>query len=563
MQSILQYRRFGRHVQKQYERDQGKAQALHVKDDGAESSSSSSASNDRDIEKSASDKPTHLRNAEEDVPTASEQLPPLTPKVTTGTALGTTLTGISVRDRTKSKGEGDSDTRVFVVGYEGPDDVLNPHNWSKVTRIGATVNIAFIGWIVGFASSVDSAALKQASAEFGVSEVTESLATGLFLIGFGVGALFAGPVSETVGRNPVYIATLTLYMIFIMASGLAPNIGSQFVFRFIAGLFGATPLTCAGGSISDLWDPLERVYAFPVFANAAGLVSWRWTEWVTLIISGLVLALVILFQPETYAPVLLAWKSKKLRELTGDERFKAEIEIRDESFATRLGHSLYRPFVLTFTEPIIVSIALYLTVIYIILFTFLNGYTFIFTETYGFSEGITGLSFIGIGIGLCLASCLVPVMYIWAKRALAKAEAQGGSRLPPEFRLWFAMLGAPAIPISLLWMGWTTYPSISYWSPLAASVLFGYGILCVFISSYQYLIDGYEKYAASALASVTLIRYVAAGGMVEVAIPFYKNLGVHWTLTILACLSALLVPVPYLFYLYGPKIRKRSKHAVA
>lgn len=269
MQSILQYRRFGRHVQKQYERDQGKAQALHVKDDGAESSSSSSASNDRDIEKSASDKPTHLRNAEEDVPTASEQLPPLTPKVTTGTALGTTLTGISVRDRTKSKGEGDSDTRVFVVGYEGPDDVLNPHNWSKVTRIGATVNIAFIGWIVGFASSVDSAALKQASAEFGVSEVTESLATGLFLIGFGVGALFAGPVSETVGRNPVYIATLTLYMIFIMASGLAPNIGSQFVFRFIAGLFGATPLTCAGGSISDLWDPLERVYAFPVFANAA------------------------------------------------------------------------------------------------------------------------------------------------------------------------------------------------------------------------------------------------------------------------------------------------------
>ena len=584
-------------MQKQYERDQGKALALRVNDSNG-TSSSSSASDDRDIEKTASDKPIHTREVEEDVPPANGQLPALEPKITTGTALGTTLTGISVRDRTKSKTDDAGDTKVFVVGYEGPDDVLNPHNWSKAIRIGATVNIAFIGWIVGFASSVDSAALKQASAEFGVSEVTESLATGLFLIGFGVGALFAGPVSETVGRNPVYIATLTLYMIFIMASGLAPNIGGQFVFRFIAGLFGATPLTCAGGSISDLWDPMERVYAFPVFANAAfmgpifgpvvggfigesGLVSWRWTEWITLIISGLVLVLVILFQPETYAPVLLAWKSKKLRELTGEERFKAEIEIRDESFGTRLGHSLYRPFVLTFSEPIIILIALYLTVIYIILFTFLNGYTFIFTETYGFSEGITGLSFIGIGIGLCLASCLVPVMYIWAKRALAKAKAEGGSRLPPEFRLWFAMLGAPAIPISVLWMGWTTYPSISYWSPLAASVLFGYGILCVFISSYQYLIDGYEKYAASALASVTLIRYVAAGGMVsrplsssllsrlltriqiEVAIPFYMNLGLHWTLTILGCLSALLVPVPYLFYLYGPKIRKRSKHAVA
>lgn len=68
-------------------------------------------------------------------------------------------------------------------------------------------------------------------------------------------------------------------------------------------------------------------------------------------------------------------------------------------------------------------------------------------------------------------------------------------------------------------MGWTNYPSISYWSGLIASVVFGYGILCIFISSYQYIIDSYEMYAASALASLTLIRYVAAGGMVEAGIP--------------------------------------------
>ena len=123
--------------------------------------------------------------------------------------------------------------------------------------------------MVGFASSIDSGALPQAAADFGVSQVTESLATGLFLIGFGCGALIAGPISEAVGRNPVYITTLSLYMIFIMASGLAPNIGAQLAFRFLAGLFGSTPLTCAGGSISDLWSPMERVYAFPVFANAA------------------------------------------------------------------------------------------------------------------------------------------------------------------------------------------------------------------------------------------------------------------------------------------------------
>ena len=407
----------------------------------------------------------------------------------------------------------------------------------------------------------------------------ESLATGIFLVGFGTGALFAGPISETVGRNPVYITTLSLYMIFIMASALAPNIGAQLAFRFIAGFFGSTPLTCAGGSISDLWSPMERVYMFPVFANAAfmgpifgpvvggfigesSLVSWRWTEWVTLVISGLVLSLVVFFQPETYAPILLKWKAAHLRELTGDPRYRAEVEIREESFIHRLRVALYRPFLLTFSEPIIMLIALYLTVIYIILFTFLDGYTFIFTNTYGFSQGMTGLAFLGIGIGLCFASLLVPIIYIWAKRDLAKIKAQGGHSLSPEFRLWFGIFGAPAIPISLFWMGWTAYPSISYWSPLVASVLFGYGILCVFISSYQYIIDSYEGFAASALASVTLIRYVAAGGMVEVGLPFYSNMGVHWTLTILGAISALCVPVPYLFYVYGVKLRGWSRHAV-
>lgn len=505
--------------------------------------------------------------------------------------MGHAMTGVEVRalsqeltkrrSRASSTGEkSEANETVFVVGYESPSDTMNPHNWSFTTRLLATALVAAIGFIVGFASSVDSAAAAQAAAEFGLSEVTESLATGLFLIGFGFGALFAGPISETVGRNPVYIVTMVIYMIFTMASALSPNIGAQLAFRFLAGFFGSTPLTCGGGSISDLWDPLERVYAFPIFANTAfmgpifgpivggfvgesSLVSWRWVDWITLIISGLILVLIVFFQPETFAPILLKWKAQNLRSITGDSRYVAEVEIRAEPFTKRLMHALYRPFILFFREPIVILFSLYLTVVYIILFTFLDGYTYIFGETYGFSEGITGLAFIGIGVGLCLASLWVPLIYKWAKRDLAQLQDANGpsAKLPPEKRLWFAMFGAPAIPLSLFWMGWTNYVAVSYWSDLVASVLFGYGILCIFISTYQYIIDSYEMYAASALASLTLIRYVAAGGMAVVGVPFYRNLGVHWTLTILGAISALMVPVPYIFYYYGPKIRSYSRYA--
>jgi hypothetical protein len=50
--------------------------------------------------------------------------------------------------------------------------------------------------------------------------------------------------------------------------------------------------------------------------------------------------------------------------------------------------------------------------------------------------------------------------------------------------------------------------------------------------------------------------------MVIVATPFYKNLGVPYTLTIMACLSALMAPVPFVFYKYGPWIRSKSRHAI-
>ncbi|KAH0408827.1 hypothetical protein KCU90_g21518, partial [Aureobasidium melanogenum] len=122
--------------------------------------------------------------------------------------------------------------------------------------------------------------------------------------------------------------------------------------------------------------------------------------------------------------------------------------------------------------------------------------------------------------------------------------------------------GALAVPVSLFWMGWTDYASISIWSPIIASALFGYGVITIFISAYMYIIDSYAIYAASALSFVTFTRYLAAGGMTVVGVPWYRNLGVHYTLTILACISALMVPVPYVFYIYGAKIRTKSAYAV-
>lgn len=180
-------------------------------------------------------------------------------------------------------------------------------------------------------------------------------------------------------------------------------------------------------------------------------LGWRWLEWVMLIMGGLVLCTVLLLQPETFGSLLLSWKAKILRAETGDQRYRAEMEMKNEGLAQRLGTSVYRPFMIFYSEPIIILVSLYLTIIYIVLFTFLEGYTYVFGKTCGLSEELTSLCWAGMLVGVLLVGGLVPVIYSWTLREYKKT-----SIIAPETRIWYAMLGgASAVPISLFWMGWT------------------------------------------------------------------------------------------------------------
>ncbi|RDW62905.1 MFS transporter [Aspergillus mulundensis] len=568
MQSYLQYRRIGQAVRKQL------SEHPEWTSNAQRRSKSLTAPNQNN--EVVDEKPSRLRPL---------SLPP----------------GVKQHEITDANG---APSTVFVVGWDHHKDPADPRNYTLATRITATLIVSALGFAVGAASSIESAVLPQNSAAFGVSEVVASLATGIYLLGFAAGSLVSGPLSEILGRNAVYLGSLTLFMIFIMASGLAPNIGAQLAFRFLAGVFGCPPLTCAGGTIADLWNPLEKTLTFPLYAITSfggpvlgpviasymgqGTLSWRWTNWIMLIMSGLVMALIVLFQPETYGPLLLKWKAKHYRKLTGDPRYRSEMDMEKIALFSRIRitNACIRQFTLTVHEPIILFIALYMTVIYIVLFTFFDGYPYIFQQVHGVSQGITNIVWIAMYVGIILASLWVPVVYVWTKKEFAAAsaspmmEASSGDTTEnentssddestkkshptrPENRLWFAMLGAPFIPIGLFWMGWTDYKSISIWSPIIASAVFGFGTITVFISSYMYVIDSYDAYAASALGFMTVSRYCAAGGMTVVGIPFYSNMGVQYTLTILACISVAMTPLPYVFWKFGHVIRGWSKFAV-
>jgi DHA1 family multidrug resistance protein-like MFS transporter len=88
-------------------------------------------------------------------------------------------------------------------------------------------------------------------------------------------------------------------------------------------------------------------------------------------------------------------------------------------------------------------------------------------------------------------------------------------------------------------------------------------LTAIYVSSYEYIIDSYGEHAAVALASITMARYLISGGMVLAARPMYEGLGVHWTMTLLAAISAVLAPAPALFWVYGSRLRENSPFAVS
>ena len=106
----------------------------------------------------------------------------------------------------------------------------------------------------------------------------------------------------------------------------------------------------------------------------------------------------------------------------------------------------------------------------------------------------------------------------------------------------------------------TSDKSIHWIAPCIGLVLMGIGFFTIFQSALNYLIDTFQKYSASAIAANTFLRSLFAAIFPLFVSPMFHKLGTPWGSSLLGFISVLLLPIPFLFYVYGPRIRKRGKY---
>lgn len=200
--------------------------------------------------------------------------------------------------------------------------------------------------------------------------------------------------------------------------------------------------------------------------------------------------------PETYAPFLLTRK-----------QHKAGIKPPRQSLKERYAIHLTRPWMMLFTEPILFTLSLYSSFLWGILYLDFTAFPVVFRGTRHWTPGMTGLSFLSLGLGILLAASSSPFINKIHTRYVLKL---GGPF--PEARLPHLIVLAWFIPVTLFWFGWTANPPTHWAVSISSGVPFGYGFLPLFLGTTAYLTDCYGRYSASGLAAFGLMRGMFCAG---------------------------------------------------
>ena len=399
----------------------------------------------------------------------------------------------------------------YVMEFAGPDDPLHPQNWSTSKKVATAMMLAYTTFNATFTSSIYSTANSVISPQFHVSDEVGTLGLSLYVLGFATGPILWAPFSELSGRRLPVLISMFGFTLFQFAVATAKDLQTIMLCRFFGGFFGACPIAVVAAVFSDIFDNRIRglaitlftmtVFTGPLFASTVGgfivqsSLGWRWTEYLTGIMGASAFLVDLFFMQETYPPVVLIQKAAELRRHTKNWGIHAKQEEIEVDFGELLQKNFSRPLKILFTEPIVLSLSIYMAFLYGLLYLFLTAYPIVFQQIHGFGKGVSGLPYLGIITGEFLGGIFIMLTQPWYNRKL-----DANNDIPiPEWRLPPAIVGSVAFAAGLFWFGWTGFSADIHWiAPTFSGLLIGFGLLCIFLQALNYIVDAYL------LLSVTL-----------------------------------------------------------
>jgi MFS family permease len=269
--------------------------------------------------------------------------------------------------------------------------------------------------------------------------------------------------------------------------------------------------------------------------------------------AGVAFGISLLTLRETYPPVVLRWKAKRLRKLAG----LPEVQLNNEPSQSPIQFffmNIIRPLKMLALSPLIQGLSLLAAVAYGVLYLLFTTLTEVFETRYGIVTNV-GLVYFGLGVGQIAGVAVFGT----ASDTIVKRMAKGGE-MKPEYRLPPMIPGTAMIPLGLIIYGWTAQYYVHWFVPLLGTFFVGVGVITVFIPVASYLVDAYPAHAASATAATTVFRSMG-GALLPLAGPkMYQKLDQGWGNTLLAGIALGVMPMIWLTMKYGERLRTHPKY---
>ncbi|KIJ98787.1 hypothetical protein K443DRAFT_8895 [Laccaria amethystina LaAM-08-1] len=469
----------------------------------------------------------------------------------------------------------DDKVEEAIENIEGDweNDPENARNWSLTKKWTAVSIVALYTFVSPLASSMMAPGLPEVAQNYGITNSSIlALTLSIFLLSFAIGPLIFAPLSEMYGRTWVLHIANIFTMGFSLGCAFAPTTGALIGFRFLSGLSGSAPIAIGGGSIGDMFSERDRASAMaiyslgpligPVVGPIAGgfiaqTIGIKWVFIVIAITCGVASVLGIPLLKETYAPVIRVRRdARKGIDPEIAAKLHPHLSAAHGNKWNFFVDNLSRPIIMLFRSLVCFMLSLYMAFMYGIYYLMFTTFADLFHDTYGFSAGIGGLAYLGLGIGfLCQPFLGQSGLMLLIDTQLASKNGGVGT---PEMRIPALSFGSLFVPIGLLWYGWSAAAKIHWIMPIIGSGIYGFGMMAVFLPIQLYLVDAFT-FGASAISAAAFFRSLFGFVFPLFGQQMFDRLGLGGGNSLLAGLGIVLgIPFPIFLYYKGAQLRARN-----
>ena len=183
---------------------------------------------------------------------------------------------------------------AIILEPQPADSINDPLNWPTLRRDAALLSLGLYCMVGGGMTPILAAGFTNVAATYHTTTSKVALTTGLYMMGMGVGSVFASPTAILYGKRPVYLFGAVMFVGTSIWCAASPTYNSLLVARIFQGI-SVSPVECLpSATVAEIFFLHERAYRLGIYTllllggkNLVPLVSaaiiqsldWRWVFW--------------------------------------------------------------------------------------------------------------------------------------------------------------------------------------------------------------------------------------------------------------------------------------------